>query len=87
MIWRENYEIVWHSETTDDLEVLVRKDIASALEGLDSPENLIFHTVFLDESSYDNCPVVIVWGQEGDQRFHAEYHSGSSLVPIAEVFE
>lgn len=68
-----NVPIEWDDPPPDDIreeiESLVRSDMKRSLSRLKSPENLLFHTVFIGDD-YDG-PSVCVGGREGG--FEASY--------------
>lgn len=69
--WQTDFEIVWHGDVPEGVEGLVRDDMLVDLTDLSKPSDLVFHTVFLGDDF--NGPVVTVWGERRDRRFHAEY--------------
>jgi hypothetical protein len=86
MDWSAN-EIVWKGASpSTDIITKVRSEMVADLRDLGKPEDLIFHTVFLDENDFAHGPCVIVWGEDGDDRFHAEYHASSAYETIEEAF-
>lgn len=75
-------ELVWHGEYPQAVVERVRADIAAYLDDdLDEPEDLSFHTVLLGDD-IETSPVVMVWGEEGDGRFHCEYHAEPNWQPL-----
>lgn len=68
------YTMKWYVEPPTEAD---KAKVAAELEelladGLDNPEELIFHNVFLGESMYG--PSVVVWGMGNDPGvFHCEY--------------
>lgn len=82
--WRDDFEIVWHNTPPIQIESEVRSDIIKTLgEALGIPEKLITHTVFLGDDM--DGPCVSVWGEVGDDRFHAEYLDKAEWVTLSEV--
>lgn len=77
----------WHKLPVDDIDAIdaaVRKDLAGVLytDLHDKPSTLITHTVFLGES-YDDGPVVHVWGEQGDDtQFHCSWEPQCEWVAI-----
>ncbi len=75
-------ELIWHGDYPPEVVERVRAEIASDLDGkLDEASDLCFHTVFLGDD-YNTCPVVLIWGAEGDTALHCEYHATGGLVTI-----
>jgi len=85
MTWRDTYEIIWHGPTTEDLERVVRDEIASELSKYAAPSDLVFLPIFLAEDDAYSGPCVMIWGEEGDSRLHAQYHPAMSPVTLDEV--
>ena len=81
--WRKSFEIVWHGDKPDGIEEIVRADMLDGLADLSKPSNLVFHAVLIGDD-YD-CPVVSVWGQDGDRRFHAEYVAKPQWASTADM--
>jgi hypothetical protein len=79
-------EIIWHGVRPIEVDEVVRKDLAcKTLYGLEDPEELIFHTVFLGRSM-DNGPTVTVWGDPDDPgKFHAEYSHKTEWTTMGEI--
>ena len=68
----ESIEIFWHGKSIPELEPKIEKELIEMLSsGLKCASSLIFHSFFLGDKEKD--PVVIIWGEENDHRFHAEY--------------
>lgn len=70
-------QLEWRTDPpSPEIIAKVKEDIRVSLWGLDRPEKLITHTVFLsedpDESHFDG-PAVGVWGEEGNPNFVCEY--------------
>lgn len=64
-------ELVWHEGSIPELEEQIKTELLELLDnGLGSAEELWFHTVMIGDS---DDPVVLVWGEEGDERFHCQY--------------
>lgn len=58
-------------------------EIARVNEDLESPEDLIFHTVWLDDSM--DGPCVIVVGKPGDRdNFYLSYYNETNWVTLEE---
>lgn len=75
-------ELVWHGEYPQAVVERVRAEIATDLDDqLDEASDLCFHTVLLGED-IRTSPVVMVWGKEGDDRFHCEYHATPDWQPL-----
>lgn len=79
---------VWYNtdqETVDRVKPRVVADIIRYMtqEVIDDPSMLITHTVFLTDNM-ETGPVVHVWGQEDDNRFHCEYQSRVTWVTLDE---
>ncbi len=79
---------VWYNtdqNTVDRIKPLVVADIIRYMtqEVIDDPSMLITHTVFLTDNM-ESGPVVHVWGQEDDNRFHCEYQSRVSWTTLDE---
>lgn len=76
-------ELVWHGEYPRAVIERVRASIAADLdEDLGHPSDLCFCTVLLGED-IETSPVVMVWGEDGDDRFHCEYHEKPDWQPMA----
>lgn len=52
-------------------------------EIIDDPSMLITHTVFLN-NNMEKGPVVHVWGEENDNRFHCEYQDSVKWITLNE---
>lgn len=63
--------IIWHGQQCPQEHVAqVEGELAEMLGGmLDSPQQLISHRIALDDNA-----AVTVWGEGGDDAFHAEFH-------------
>jgi hypothetical protein len=77
---------VWYNtdqETVDRIKPRVVADMIRYMtqEVIDNPEMLITHTVFLSDNMTDG-PVVHVWGEEDDNRFHCEYQDSVKWVSL-----
>ena len=65
------------------MEPKIQTELAELISGgLEKPSDLIFHNFFLGEKKDD--PIVRLWGEEDDHRFHAEY---LSRLPDDSVFD
>lgn len=67
-------ELVWHGpEPTDEWRDRVLKEVNELLEhgGLACASDLLFHDVWDDHP--DERPRIIIWGEDGDSRFHVEF--------------
>lgn len=73
-------EFVWHGEHPD-VEVAVRKDLATELVDLRRAEDLVFHDCWLEGDPYG--PSVLVWGRDGDACLHCEYHPAKTQEPAS----
>lgn len=64
--------IIWHGEPCPQEHLKrVEAELAGMLgRMLDSPQQLISHSIFLD-----NGAAVTAWGETGDEAFHAEFHN------------
>jgi hypothetical protein len=64
-------KIIWHGKPCPQEHIAkVEAELAGLLSGVvDSPQQLVFHTIHLDEG------VVIAWGEDGDDGFHAQFHA------------
>ena len=64
-------KIIWHGEPCPQEHLArVEAELAGMLgRMLDSPQQLISHSIFLD-----NGAAVTAWGETGDEAFHAEFH-------------
>ena len=70
----QSLEIIWHGTPMPELESKIQVELAQLLtDGLATPSDLIFHNFFLGEK--DDDPIVRLWGEDDDHRFHAEYLS------------
>lgn len=67
------FDVEWHGDRpAADVVRQTEGEIQELLDdGLKGAESLMMHTVILDKPL--EGPVVLVWGVEGDTRFHAEY--------------
>lgn len=79
---------VWYNtdqDTIDRVKPLVVADMIRFMtqEVIDNPEMLITHTVFLN-GNMETGPVVHVWGQENDNRFHCEYQETVTWVTLGD---
>lgn len=77
---------VWYNtddETVNTVKPLVVADMIRFMtqEVIDNPEMLVTHTVFLG-NDMETGPVVHVWGQENDSRFHCEYQEFAKWVTV-----
>lgn len=81
--WRKGFEIVWHGAYHDGMNEVVRDDILKSLTRLKKPSDLITHTIFLSDDM--DGPSVSVWGEEGDDRFHAEYIDQTKWESLSEI--
>ena len=74
-------KLTWHGslpENFQEVEEAVIKDLESIHDDLEGdPSALIFHTVLLG-NSWEEGPVVHVWGEEGDRE---SYHCEHDMVP------
>ncbi len=70
-------KIVWHGTPCPQEHAgQVEAELAGMLGGmLDSPQQLISHRIFLGNDS-----AVTVWGEGGDDSFHAEFHDAPTKV-------
>jgi hypothetical protein len=83
--WRASEaELIWHSDKPDGVVERVRADMENDLRDLECAEDLIFHTVFLGDDM-ETCPCVIVWGKDGEDALHCEYHHASEMQTLREV--
>lgn len=80
--WRKDFEIVWHSTYPDGANEVVRGNILTELTRLKVPSDLVRHAVFFGDDM--DGPCVSVWGEEGDDRFHAEYLEKAEWVTLSE---
>lgn len=62
----------WTNDRPDGTDEAVIADIATSLRGLKSPEDLLYHTVFLGDDM-ETSPGVDVTGEEGNPNFICEY--------------
>lgn len=83
--WRNDFEVVWHKTPPEGVEKTVREDILRSLGALSVPERLITHTIPLGDDWHGPC--VSVWGEEGDDHFHAEYLEKAEWVTIGDADE
>lgn len=60
----------------------VEADITECLYDLGKPENLCFHHVFL--SNDKNGPHIFVYGKEGSEFLHCEYHESTEWITPSE---
>lgn len=77
----------WVNQPQDDvveIERAVREDLSCGLyaELLETPWNLLSHTVFLGPSM-EQGPVVHVWGTDGDDHFNCRWESDIKWVSIS----
>lgn len=77
-------KLVWHGVYPAAVVEQVRTDIADELIDLGCAADLVFHTVFLGDD-LKTCPVVMVWGEEGSDALHCEYHAKSEWVSLSEM--
>ena len=79
---------VWYNtdqETVNRVKPQVVADIIRYMtqEVIDDPSMLITHTVFLTDNM-ESGPVVHVWGEEDDTRFHCEYQERIKWTTVNE---
>jgi hypothetical protein len=80
---------VWYN-TNEEIVAAVKPLVVADMirfmtqEVIDNPEMLVTHTVFLGDTM-EKGPVVHVWGQENDSRFHCEYQETVSWVTANEA--
>lgn len=83
--WRASEaELIWHTDKPDGVVERVRADMEVDLRDLKRAENLVFHTVFLGDDM-ETGPCVIVWGKDGEDALHCEYHRESVMETLPEV--
>jgi hypothetical protein len=80
----------WHGPRPpgdpDEMDLLVVRDIARSLDGIESPSDLITHTVMLGDD-YEG-PSVSVWGVPGDDdHYHCEYHEVTRWITVEDFKE
>lgn len=73
------YELLWHDcLASPELEAIVVEDLR---KHIDCPaEKLLGHIVFLGDMEDDNAPVIKVWGEPNDHRFHCRMGPSSAYV-------
>lgn len=80
------YGLKWETEVPNLNEQETKHlaaEIARVNEDLESPEDLIFHTVWLDDSM--DGPCVIVVGKPGDRdNFYLSYYNETNWVTLEE---
>lgn len=81
----------WHKTSVEDIEkyssiviAAIEKDRGTVWLPQE-PENLIFHTI--PTSDGFRGPVVIVWGVEGDERWHCQYDNEPEWLTSRELDE
>ena len=71
-------KLVWEGTPRPDLEDRIRSEIENLqIGGLEHPEDLIFHELWLDEVPYGPC--VLLSGRKGDDRIYVEFHRSAKF--------